>query len=132
MPGRLEVHLVTPERELWSGEADMVVARGTEGEVGILANHAPLLIRLAIAPLRIRHDGQEERSVIDGGFLHVSTTEGVTRVDVLAQHAEMESEIDFEAAERARIDAERRIEARDNEMAEADLEKALARLSFRR
>jgi F-type H+-transporting ATPase subunit epsilon len=85
----LDVHVVTPEREIWSGEAAMVVARGVEGEVGILPQHAPLLIRLAAGPLRIRMDGTEEAAVVDGGFLHVTTTEGVTRVDVLASSAEM-------------------------------------------
>jgi F-type H+-transporting ATPase subunit epsilon len=85
----LDVHVVTPEREIWSGEATMVIARGVEGEVGILPQHAPLLIRLAVGPLRIRMDGTEEAAVVDGGFLHVTTTEGVTRVDVLASSAEM-------------------------------------------
>jgi F-type H+-transporting ATPase subunit epsilon len=85
----LDVHVVTPEREIWSGEATMVIARGVEGEVGILPQHAPLLIRLAVGPLRIRMDGTEEAAVVEGGFLHVTTTEGVTRVDVLASSAEM-------------------------------------------
>jgi len=85
----LDVHVVTPEREIWSGKATMVIARGVEGEVGILPQHAPLLIRLAVGPLRIRMDGTEEDAVVDGGFLHVTTTEGVTRVDVLASSAEM-------------------------------------------
>lgn len=82
---RLEVFLVTPEREVWSGEATMVVARGTEGEVGILAGHAPLLVRLAEGTVRIRHGGGEERTEVSGGFLHVSTEGDVTRVDVLAE-----------------------------------------------
>jgi F-type H+-transporting ATPase subunit epsilon len=85
----LDVHVVTPEREFWSGEAAMVIAWGVEGEVGILPQHAPLLIRLAVGPLRIRMDGTEEAAVVDGGFLHVTTTEGITRVDVLASSAEM-------------------------------------------
>ena len=50
----LAVHIVTPEREVWSGEATMVGARGIDGEVGILAGHAPLLIRLAIGDIRIQ------------------------------------------------------------------------------
>ena len=85
----LDVHVVTPEREIWSGEAAMVIARGVEGEVGILPQHAPLLIRLATGQLRIRMNGTEEAVDVDGGFLHVTTTEGVTRVDVLASSAEM-------------------------------------------
>lgn len=85
---RLEVFLVTPEREVWSGEATMVIARGTEGEVGILAGHAPLLIRLMPGgTVRIQHGGTEEKAEVGGGFMHVSTDSeaGVTRVDVLAE-----------------------------------------------
>jgi F-type H+-transporting ATPase subunit epsilon len=83
---RLEVFLVTPEAEVWSGEATMVIARGTEGEVGILAGHAPLLIRLKPeGTVRIQHAGGEERAEIGGGFMHVSTDADVTRVDVLAE-----------------------------------------------
>ena len=81
----LDVHVVTPEREVWAGPAEIVIARGVEGEVGILSGHAPLLIRLAIGPLRIRHEGAIEYAVVDGGFLHVTSSEGATRVDVLAE-----------------------------------------------
>ena len=52
----LEVHIVTPEREVWTGPAEMLVARGVEGEVGILAGHAPMLVQLAIGPLRIHQE----------------------------------------------------------------------------
>ena len=91
----LDVHLVTPEREVWAGPAEMVVAHGTDGMVGILAGHAPLLIRLAIDVLRIQlEDGRWEVAVVDGGFLHVTNDEGSTRVDVLATSAEMAGEID--------------------------------------
>jgi F-type H+-transporting ATPase subunit epsilon len=84
----LEVHVVTPEREVWTGQAQMVVARGVEGEVGILAGHAPLLIRLANGPLRIqREDGRWERTAVEGGFMHVTSGEDGTRVDVLASQA---------------------------------------------
>ena len=62
----LDVHLVTPEREVWTGEATMVVARGVEGDVGVLKGHAPMLITLAIGPLFIhqgdRVDGVRARS----------------------------------------------------------------------
>jgi F-type H+-transporting ATPase subunit epsilon len=126
----LEVHVVSPERELWSGQATMVIARGTEGEVGILRGHAPILIRLAIGPLRVQHDGNEERMVVDGGFMHVSTSEDVTRVDVLADGAALVSEIDVEAARRDREAAEERLARdRDDLVAQADLAQALARLS---
>jgi F-type H+-transporting ATPase subunit epsilon len=99
----VDVHVVTPEREVWAGPAQMVVARGVEGELGILGGHAPLLVRLAVAPLRIqREDGTWDVAVIDGGFLHVTSGEDGTRVDVLADGAELGGEVDREAA-RARV-----------------------------
>lgn len=89
---RLEVRVVSPERDVFSGEADMVVARGTDGEVGILPGHAPMLVELAEAPVRL-FEGETERQRIEvaGGFLHVTPGEDVTRVDVLAERAEVAS-----------------------------------------
>lgn len=127
----VDVHVVTPEREVWSGQATMVIARGVEGEVGVLAGHAPLLIRLAIGPLRIQHDGEEVSSVVDGGFLHVTTTEGVTRVDVLAPSASLASEIDVERERRRVSELERRIAEQDGAEAHTELAKALARVNLR-
>jgi F-type H+-transporting ATPase subunit epsilon len=85
----LDVHVVTPEREVWAGPATEVIAHGVEGDVGILTGHAPLLVQLAIGPLQVQQeDGSWVRAVVDGGFLHVSTEEGETRVDVLATNAQ--------------------------------------------
>lgn len=126
----VDVHVVTPEREVWSGIADMVVARGVEGEVGILAGHAPLLIRLAIGALRILHESSQEVAVVDGGFLHVTSAGEGTRVDVLASHAEMAHEIDLRAAQFRREEIERRLMEQDDAEARAELAKALARINI--
>jgi F-type H+-transporting ATPase subunit epsilon len=107
---RLAVHVVSPERDVFSGEADMVVARGIEGEVGILPGHAPMLIELDIAPVRVLEgDAERHKILVDGGFLHVTPGEGEepTRVDVLAEHGALPDEIDPSAA-RARADELRR------------------------
>jgi F-type H+-transporting ATPase subunit epsilon len=90
MPG-LAVVVVTPEREVFSGDADMVVAHGVDGDVGILPNHAPMLIQLGEAPVRILQGEQERAFQVEGGFLHVSPGEDVTRVDVLAERVEPET-----------------------------------------
>jgi F-type H+-transporting ATPase subunit epsilon len=94
----------------------MVVARGTEGEVGILAGHAPMLIRLAIGWLRIMHDGAEERAVVDGGFMHVTSAEGTTRVDVLSDGADLADEIDVPAAQERVRELQSREESGDAEL----------------
>ena len=124
----LDVHLVTPEREVWAGPAEMVVARGTAGMVGILAGHAPLLIRLAIGALRIQlEDGRWEVAIVDGGFLHVTNAEDATRVDVLATSAEMADEIDRQAA-RARVErAQVQLAEGEDADVRVELAKALAR-----
>jgi F-type H+-transporting ATPase subunit epsilon len=127
----LEVHVVTPEREVWAGEATMVIARGVEGEIGILAGHAPLLIRLAIGALRIQHDGGEQYAVVDGGFLHCTSLAETTRVDVLASSASLESEIDIERERQRASDMERRISVADDAQAHTELAKALARVHLR-
>src|SRR5919197_1407930 len=101
--GRLEVHVVTPEQEVWTGEADMLVATAIDGEIGILPGHAPLLAALDVGRLSIDTGGGREEAAVDGGFLHVKDN----RVDVLAEHAEMGGDVDqFK---------ERRKEAEDEE-----------------
>ena len=123
----VEVHVVTPEREVWVGEAVQVTARGVDGDVGILAGHAPLLVQLAIGPLYIlRGDEPELAAVIDGGFMHVASRNGVTRVDVMATHAELASEIDLAEARR-RLDA---AQQRDDAAAAVEIAKATARIGL--
>jgi len=82
---QLHVELVAVEEKVWSGEAEMVVARTTEGELGVLAGHAPLLGQLAEpGQVRIKLAGGEQVTYeVAGGFLSV-TADGVT---VLAENA---------------------------------------------
>jgi F-type H+-transporting ATPase subunit epsilon len=86
----LHVELVSVEREVWSGEAESVVARTTEGEIGILPGHAPLLGQLAEGfDVRILQSGGSEIAVnVSGGFLSV-TDQGVT---ILAESATLPGE----------------------------------------
>ena len=126
----LEVHIVTPVREVWAGEVQELIARGVDGEVGILGGHSPLLVQLAIGPLRLLQDAGETAAVIDGGFLHVSSHEGVTRADVLASHAELAEEIDLPAARRRLEELESRAAEDDDEVAAGEIAKAVARIKL--
>ena len=126
----VEVHIVTPVREVWTGDVQELIARGVDGEVGILGGHAPLLVQLAIGPLRMLTEGGETRAVIDGGFLHVSTHEGATRADVLAVYAEFEQEIDVEAARARLAELEGRSIEDDDEVAKGEIAKATARIKL--
>ena len=123
----LEVHLVTPEREVWTGEADFVVARGVDGDLGILPGHTPLLAALDVGPVYIEAGGGRTAVVVDGGFLHVAHQDDTTRVDVLAEHALLQEELDREdpAASEQRAE-ELRAEGRFDE-ARVELAKAAAR-----
>ena len=123
----LDVHLVTPEREVWTGEADFVTARAVDGDIGVLPGHAPLLAALAVGPVFIDTGGSRTAAVVDGGFLHVAHQNDVTRVDVLAEHALLQDELDQGDAEAHERRAEElRSEDRPDE-ARAEQAKAAAR-----
>jgi F-type H+-transporting ATPase subunit epsilon len=126
----VEVHIVTPVREVWSGEVQELIARGVDGEVGILGGHAPLLVQLAIGPLRMLTEDGETRAVVDGGFLHVSSHEGMTRADVLAAQAELEQEIDLDAARARLAELDGRTIEDDDEVAKGEIAKATARIKL--
>jgi F-type H+-transporting ATPase subunit epsilon len=95
----LQVELVAVERKIWSGEATMVIARTTEGELGVLPGHAPLLGELAgggVVTIRTE-SGEDVVVAAHGGFLSV-TERGVS---ILAETAEISTEIDVERAREA-------------------------------
>ncbi len=127
MPLLLEI--VTPERLAYSEMVDSVQLPGIEGELGVLPHHAPLVSMLGVGELRIRKGGAEESFAIAGGFLQVRPD----RVVVMAETADMASEIDLEKAQQARREAERALEgAATDEVnlaaARAALQQALLRI----
>ncbi len=95
----LQVELVAVERQIWSGEARMVIARTTEGELGVLPGHAPLLGELAAGGVvTIRTESGDDLVIAaHGGFLSV-TERGVS---ILAETAELAGDIDVERAREA-------------------------------
>jgi F-type H+-transporting ATPase subunit epsilon len=127
MPILLEI--VTPERLAYSDSVDAVVLPGIEGELGVLPHHAPLVSMLGVGELRIRKGGTEESFAIAGGFLQVRPD----KVVVMAETADLASEIDLEKAQEARREAERALEgastdAVDLAAARAQLQAALLRI----
>ena len=91
----LHVELVAADRTVWSGEANMVIARTTEGDVGVLRNHAPILSLLLDGVVDIETtDGETLIAAVDAGFLSVANN----RVSILSQHAELSHEINVEKA----------------------------------
>ena len=67
----LKVAVISPERTLFEGEADSVVAPAFDGEVGILTGHAPMMTLLGRGPLRVTRGGDARRFAVEGGFLQV-------------------------------------------------------------
>jgi F-type H+-transporting ATPase subunit epsilon len=101
----MQVELVAADRLVWSGEAKMVIARTTEGDVGILPNHAPVLSLMVQGIVDVTtSDNETWIAAVDAGFLSVANN----RISVLAEHAEMSHDIDLEKAraefERCRVE----------------------------
>jgi F-type H+-transporting ATPase subunit epsilon len=100
MPVRCEI--VTQDRVLYEGEADMLVAPGTEGQMGVLPHHAPLLTTLDFGVLTVRYQGEEELFTIAGGVMEVQPD----LITVLADVGEHIADIDEARAEASRQRAE--------------------------
>jgi F-type H+-transporting ATPase subunit epsilon len=129
MAGEIDCEVVTVERVVFHGAADMVLAPGTDGELGILPRHAPLLTSLQPGELVIRRQGEEDLAIaIGGGFMEVLHN----RVVVLADSAERAEEIDEDRAQRARDRAMKQLAERRVSPAEAAaIEAALRRSAVR-
>lgn len=126
----LHVEIVTQDRNVYSGEADMVVAPGSEGVLGILPRHAPLLTMLKPGELRIKYNNDEEALFVAGGFMEVSHNV----VTVLADAAERAEDIDMARAEEARRRAQTLLEQRTSDVdigsVQGALERAVSRLKI--
>ena len=71
MAKTFQVDIVTPEAVVWSGEAEMLLARTTEGDIGVLADHEPTMAALATGAVTIRHGGESTSAGLHGGFLQI-------------------------------------------------------------
>lgn len=123
----LNVELVSPERILFSGEAEMVACRTGGGEIAFLTGHVPFLGSLGTAVVRVHREGGEVvRAAVHGGFVEVKDN----RVILLSDVAELPDQVDAERARRSLEDAERRVRegGEGAEDAEAQLRRAQVRL----
>jgi F-type H+-transporting ATPase subunit epsilon len=91
----LQVALVIPDRELWSGEASMVIAKTTEGDIGVLTGRAPVFGILAEGSLvEIVNEESRVKAAVSGGFLSVADD----KVSILAAQAQLGQDVDVEVA----------------------------------
>nr|WP_150959289.1 F0F1 ATP synthase subunit epsilon [Aneurinibacillus sp. XH2] len=121
------LEVVTPEKVLYGSDANMIVVKGVEGELGILPNHIPMVSPLKIAPVRIKKGNTEEVLAVHGGFMEVRKD----KVVILAESAEYPGDIDLERARAAKERAEKYLANRDEfdyRRAKLALQRALTRL----
>ena len=128
------LEVIAPDRVVLTDKSIVsVVAPGSEGSLGVLANHAPLMTELNIGEMDFRRgDGTDDAIAVLGGFMEVYEN----KVTVLAEAAELAEEIDVDRAEAAKVRAEERIQTHaediDIERAKAALQRALVRLGVAR
>ena len=124
----VKLDIVTTEKVVYSGDVDIVIAPGSEGQLGILPHHAPLMTTLNAGELIARKGTEDYSMAISGGFLEVLPD----RIIVLADAAERAEEIDIARAEEAKKRAQERLAHSTSQMesatAEAALRRAIARI----
>ena len=132
MADLFKLHVITPERRFYDGEASMVELSTTEGDIGVYRNHIPLTAIVAPGVLKIHEEGGVKEAALMSGFIEILPE----RITIMAEVAEWPDEIDGNRAEEARIRAERRLNEESGEIdtmrAELALRRALVRLSLRK
>ena len=132
MADLFKLHVITPERRFYDGEASMVELSTTEGDIGVYRNHIPLTAIVAPGVLKIHEEGGGKEAALMSGFIEILPE----RITIMAEVAEWPDEIDGNRAEEARIRAERRLKEESGEIdtmrAELALRRALVRLSLRK
>ncbi|WP_368293390.1 F0F1 ATP synthase subunit epsilon [Dehalobacter sp. TBBPA1] len=128
MAGTFNFVVVAPAGEVLNTEVEFILAPGAEGELGILANHSPLIANLVIGVVRYTQNGKVEKMAIGGGFLEVVQN----KATILADTAELAESIDVARAEAAKERAEKRLGEKQAETdiirAEVALKRAVTRL----
>ncbi|MDI4650263.1 F0F1 ATP synthase subunit epsilon [Cohnella hashimotonis] len=124
----LRLEIVTPERTVYDKDVNMVVARGVDGDLGIMPHHIPLVTPLKIAPVKAKIGNTDEFIAVHGGFMEVRKD----KVVILAESAELGGDIDVHRAQQAKERAQDRLNHKqtevDHKRAEAALQRALTRI----
>lgn len=125
----IKVNIVTPDGTVFEGDRDMVSVRAQSGELGILPGHIPLVAPLSIDAVRLKKGTETELVAVSGGFIEVRPD----KVTILAEAAELPSDIDVDRANAAKKRAEERLARAeqdniDKKRAELALQRAMTRL----
>ncbi|NLL53049.1 MAG: F0F1 ATP synthase subunit epsilon [Peptococcaceae bacterium] len=129
MTGKFNFKVVAPDGLVLDKDVEFVLVRSEEGDLGILAHHAPLIASLKIGVVSYRENGVRHKIAVSGGFMEVIDN----KVTILANTAETAEEIDLQRAQAAKERAEKRLQERkpgtDIQRAEIALRKALSRIN---
>lgn len=132
MANTFYLEIVTPERNFFSGDVEMVILRTPEGEMGILPGHMPMVVVVDIGPLRIKKDGEWLEAALTEGFMKIKQDHTIMLTDT----AEWPNEIDINRAKAAKERAEERLHRQTSQLeytrSQAALSRALARLKVSR
>ena len=125
---KLSLQIITPTRAVLNTKVDSVILRTLEGDMGVYYDHEPVVTLLNYGVLRYKVDGKTYRATTMSGFAEVTED----RVVVMTDAAELENEIDFERAQKAKQRAEGRLKGNDYDVARAEiaLRKSLVRLNL--
>lgn len=128
MANTFNLEIVTPDRKFFSGEVEMLVLKTPEGEIGILKDHMPMVVAVAIGPIRIQKDGDWLEAVLSEGFMKIMQDKTVILVDT----AEWPNEIDINRAKAAQERAKERLQSQLSRVeymrTQAALQRAFSRL----
>ncbi len=127
MADTMRLDIVTPQRAVYSSEAEFVLVPTIDGSIGILPNHAPLITALDIGIMKVVNDGKDEYLAIGKGFMEVKDN----LVTLLADTAEKADEIDFDRAQAAKARAEKRLSSDSSDVDVARAQAALRRANVR-
>jgi F-type H+-transporting ATPase subunit epsilon len=126
---KVKLQILTPEKNFFEGEVQLVVVKGVEGSMGIMYDHEPFVTPLGIGPIKILQDNQIKHAAISQGYVEVMEEEIV----ILADTAEWPEDIDINRAEEAKKRAEKRLSKKENRVellkAEIALKKAINRIN---
>lgn len=126
----MNVSVVTPDGKVFEGDVEMVSVKTTNGELGVLPGHLPLVTPLTIGAVRIRQGSELHLVAVTGGLMEVRRDQ----VSILAESAELPSDIDITRAQAAKERAERRMKSAksddiDFKRAENALKRAINRIN---
>lgn len=128
MASLYELEVITPDREFYKDQVEMVIVRSTEGDMGIMKGHLDYVVPLDIGVLKIKKEGIFKEAALSGGFVKI----GKEKVTILTDAAEWPHEIDVKRAQRAKDEAQRETKEKDEVkalIAEIRLKKAINRLN---